>query len=65
MHPLYLEDLEQACRDLGEVGALRGRRVLVTGVTGMIGACPRSPPNSTLSPTSLPIAGIRRTAVVF
>ena len=39
MHPLYLEDLEQACRDLGEVGALRGRRVLVTGVTGMIGAC--------------------------
>ena len=39
MHPLYLEDLEQVCRDLGEVGALRGRRVLVTGVTGMIGAC--------------------------
>ena len=31
----------------------------------MTGARPNSPPNSTQSPTFLPMAGIRRTAVVF
>lgn len=39
LHPLYLEDLERACESLGDVRALRGGRVLITGVTGMIGAC--------------------------
>ena len=39
MHPLYREDLEALCGGLGDVQALRGRRVLITGVTGMIGAC--------------------------
>ena len=33
--------------------------------TGMIGAWPRSPPNSTDSPTPLPTTGMMRTAVVF
>lgn len=31
----------------------------------MIGAYPRRPPNSTVSPTPFPITGITRTAVVF
>ena len=31
----------------------------------MIGAYPSRPPNSTVSPTSFPMTGIRRTAVVF
>ena len=34
-------------------------------LTGMMGAYPRRPPNSALSPTPLPITGIRRTALVF
>ena len=34
-------------------------------LTGIIGAYPSNPPNSTLSPTVLPITGIIRTAVVF
>ncbi len=33
--------------------------------TGMIGAYPKSPPNSTLSPTPFPTTGMIRTAVVF
>ena len=33
--------------------------------TGIIGAWPRSPPNSTFSPTFLPVTGIILTAVVF
>ena len=33
--------------------------------TGMIGAWPSRPPNSTVSPTLLPMTGITRTAVVF
>ena len=33
--------------------------------TGIMGALPRRPPNSITSPTSLPTAGISRTAVVF
>ena len=33
--------------------------------TGMIGAWPRRPPNSTDSPTPLPTTGMMRTAVVF
>lgn len=39
MHPLYLKDLDALCDGLENVEALRGRRVLITGVTGMIGAC--------------------------
>ena len=39
MHPLYLDDLNRACAGLGDVSGLSGRRVLITGVTGMIGAC--------------------------
>ncbi len=39
MHPLYLEDLNRACEGLGDASALAGRRVLITGITGMIGAC--------------------------
>ena len=35
------------------------------GLTGIIGAYPSKPPNSTFSPTSFPITGIIRTAVVF
>ena len=34
-------------------------------LTGIIGAYPSNPPNSTTSPTSFPIAGMTRTAVVF
>ena len=34
-------------------------------LTGMIGALPSRPPNSTVSPTVFPIAGISRAAVVF
>ena len=39
MHPLYLDDLNRAGAGLGDVSGLTGRRVLITGVTGMIGAC--------------------------
>ena len=39
MHPLYLQDLENLCDRLGDVSRLKGARVLVTGVTGMIGSC--------------------------
>ena len=35
------------------------------GFTGMIGAYPKRPPNSTVSPTPFPMTGIIRTAVVF
>lgn len=38
MHPMYLEDLNRAAAGLGDVRALRGARVLITGVTGMVGA---------------------------
>ena len=38
---------------------------LSVACTGMIGALPKSPPNSTLSPTSLPGTGMTRTAVVL
>ena len=34
-------------------------------LTAMIGAVPSRPPNSTISPTSLPGTGIMRTAVVL
>ena len=34
-------------------------------MTGIIGAYPSKPPNSTCSPTPFPITGIIRTAVVF
>ena len=33
--------------------------------TGIIGAWPKSPPHSMVSPTCFPITGIIRTAVVF
>lgn len=39
MHPMYREDLDRACAALGDASALAGKRVLITGVTGMIGAC--------------------------
>lgn len=39
MNPLYESDLTSICEALGDVEALRGSRVLITGVTGMIGAC--------------------------
>ena len=39
MHPLYLEDLIAVCDGLGDVEGLRGKRVLITGITGMIGSC--------------------------
>ena len=39
MHTLYLQDLECLVDRLGDVEPLRGKRVLITGVTGMIGAC--------------------------
>src|SRR4030095_15810413 len=35
------------------------------GLTGIIGALPNRPPNSTISPTSRPGTGIIRTAVVL
>ena len=39
MHPLYEKDLFEACEALGDIEELRGKRVLITGVTGMVGAC--------------------------
>jgi hypothetical protein len=39
MHPLYENDLLQACEGLGDLQPLRGSRVLITGVTGLVGAC--------------------------
>ncbi len=38
MHPIYESDLIELCDALGDVEPLRGKRVLITGVTGMIGA---------------------------
>jgi len=39
MHPLYESDLLTACDGLGDLRSLRGKRVLITGVTGLVGAC--------------------------
>ena len=39
MQPTYERDLISACERLGDVEALRGATVLITGITGMIGAC--------------------------
>ena len=39
MHPLYLKDLEGVLERTGDFGRFRGKRVLITGVTGMIGSC--------------------------
>lgn len=38
-HPLYINDLSAAAARLGDVSALAGKTVMVTGATGMIGAC--------------------------
>ena len=43
----------------------RMKRELSVVLTGMTGARPKSPPNSTLSPTSFPGTGMTRTAVVL
>ena len=39
MHEIYRKDIEAVCERIGDASALRGRRVLITGVTGMIGSC--------------------------
>ena len=39
MHTMYLNDLAGVCERIGDASALRGKRVLLTGVTGMIGSC--------------------------
>ena len=39
MNPLYEKDLAGVCERVGDFGRFRGARVLITGVTGMIGSC--------------------------
>ncbi len=39
MDPLYVKDLESACERIGDFGRFKGARVLITGITGMIGSC--------------------------
>lgn len=39
MHPLYGKDLERVGESLTDFGLFRSSRVLITGVTGMIGSC--------------------------
>lgn len=39
LHPLYQQDLAAVCSRLPDAGALQNAAVMVTGATGMIGAC--------------------------
>ena len=39
LHPLYQQDLAAVCSRLPDAGALQNTAVMVTGATGMIGAC--------------------------
>jgi len=39
MNPLYWEDIAGLWDRLGDFGRFQGKRVLITGVTGMIGSC--------------------------
>ena len=39
MNPLYEKDLAGVCERVGDFARFKGARVLITGVTGMIGSC--------------------------